>query len=570
MKLIPEVKYTEKTNRFKISGCKMEFPKGTDERVIKLSKKIPDGKTKVSATFTNGEKIEYKMNLSREKIEIEASNSEALFYALQTIRQIIKNGYCDASRIEDAPDFKVRGFYFDITRGRIPTLDTLKELVDNLSYCKINMLQLYVEHVFPFKEYDGVYQRTGYMTPEETRELDEYCYENYIELVPSLSCFGHLYELLSTEKYKHLCELENYKEQSIFWQQRMQHHTIDPSNEESFEVIKSLIDQYAPLFRSDKFNICGDETFDLCTGRNKGKDKGRLYIDFVKKIIAHVKSKGKKPMMWADVATERTEYLPEIDSDVTLLSWRYDANPSPAMIHKVKAVGREQYVCPGISNWTSLIEITHVSIPNITKMAQYGYEAGAKGLLVTCWGDYGHLSPIYASMYGTLFAASKAWNVNTDEKRFEKSIDLLYYGYKGAGKIVKSLSRVHRVNYWYDLVCDYSNRMFNNDFMKAWNTPQPDVLNEAFNECEEIIPYLMATKWENERAREALLLVAEGVEYMIAMIMSKLTGEKLGVNHNDVTEWIKNFSRIYLSESKEGELAVFVKVFYELSEKYLK
>ena len=39
-------------------------------------------------------------------------------------------------------------------------------------------------------------------------ELDQYCLERGIELVPSLSCFGHLYKVLSSKGYSHLCELE--------------------------------------------------------------------------------------------------------------------------------------------------------------------------------------------------------------------------------------------------------------------------------------------------------------------------------------------------------------------------
>ena len=35
------------------------------------------------------------------------------------------------------------------------------------------------------------------------------------------------------------------------------------------------------------------------------------------------------------------------------------------------------------------MELTHRSIPNIAKMADFGYEANAKGMLTTCWGDYG-------------------------------------------------------------------------------------------------------------------------------------------------------------------------------------
>lgn len=566
MKLIPEVKERKQGTRTEISGCEFKFPANCDERLIKASKKVPAGKTVVNVLI-NGEKgEEYKISFENE-ITIEASSTKGAFYAIQTMRQIVKNGYYDVKEIVDSPDFEARGFYFDITRGRVPTLETLKKLVDNLAYYKNNMLQLYVEHVFPFKEYDGIYQRTGYMTPEETIELDKYCQENFVELVPSLSCFGHLYELLQNN-YKELCEYENYDPQTIYWCERMGHHTIDVSNPRSIELIKSLIDQYSPLFTSGKFNICCDETFDLCNGRNKGKDKAIEYVNFVKKIIAHIKSKGKQPMMWGDIISKHSELIPELDDDLIYLSWGYSPNESPDAINKVKEAGKQQYVCPGLNNWASLMELTQRSIPNITRMAEFGYEANALGMLTTCWGDYGHTSPLEACMYGLIYSCAKSWNVNASYDNFDNCIDYLHYGYDGAAQLIKKLSESHKANYWYDLCVHYSNTKFNNQLMRA-NTPDPDMLNQGFSECEELIPYFMATKWENENARETMLIVAQGIEYMIAILMSIKCGEKCGVNLKDVETWLKDYSNIYLKESKMGELKDFISVMYQLANKYL-
>jgi len=568
MKLIPEVKEKIQGERIEIKGYTFILPNDCDDRIVCLSKKAPQGDTKVTVNIGDGEGDAYTITFG-DTVVVDAKSVKGAFYAIQTLRQIATNGYCDAKEIKDEPDFEVRGFYYDITRGRIPTLDSLKKLVDTLAYHKINMLQLYVEHVFPFKEYDGINQRTGYITAEETRELDKYCRENFVELVPSLSCFGHLYELLETEKYKHLCELPDYVPQTVFWQQRMAHHTIDPSNPESFEIIKSLIDQYMPLFTSDKFNICCDETFDLGKGRNVGKDVGELYVGFVKKVLDYVRSKGKKPMMWGDIINAHSELTDELGETV-FLSWGYSANVTPDTINKLSEAGKEQYVCPGCSNWTSLIEMVQVSIPNIYKMTKFGFEAGARGVLNTCWGDYGHISPIYACMYSIIYGAARAWNAQCEYENYGEAMDLLYYGAEGASKMVTSLANAYRSCYWYELVCDYSNRMFKNDLMQAWNKSLPDALNEAFAEVEEIIPYLMAQEWRNYDAWEAILSVAKGTEIMIAMLMSMQTGEKMGVNASDAEEWLKEFSKIYLKESKKGELQDFIKVMYELSDRYLK
>lgn len=569
MLLIPEVKSQKKGEKRLITGCTFVFPENVDERVVALSKKVPVGSTAVELEILEKGTEDYKILFS-DTIKVVASSQRAAFYAIQTLRQIVKNGYYDVEEIEDAPDFEARGFYYDITRGRVQRLETLKKLVDDMAYYKLNMLQLYVEHTFPFKEYDGIYQKFDYMTPEETIELDKYCKENFVELVPSLSCFGHLYELLQSEKYKKYCELENYEPQAIYWAERMAHHTIDVSNPQSIEIIKSLIDQYSPLFTSDKFNICCDETFDLGNGKNAGKDKGRLYVDFVKQVIAHVKSKGKVAMMWGDVINQHPELISEFDDDVIFMSWGYSPNEKPDMVYKFRDAKRPQYVCPGVSNWTSLIEMPHSSVPNITKMTEYGYESGAVGVLNTCWGDYGQISPIQACMYGMIYGAHRSWRATSECPYFDKAIDLLHYGYDGAADIVKKIASAHKCCYWYSLLVKYSNEKFGNDRMKLWHEPDPDQYNVAFSEIEDVIPYLMGTTWENESARKALLVVAEGVELMIAMLMSRTTGERLGVNLADAEEWLKKYKEIYLEESKMGELKEFVLVFYALAQKYLK
>ena len=565
MLLIPSVKEIKAGEKREIKGCTFVFPENCDQRIVNLTKKVPSGDTVVEISYGECGCEAYKI-IFGDKIKIEARGVKGAFYAVQTLRQIVKNGYCDAEEISDNPDFEIRGFYLDITRGRIPTVKTLKELIDNLAYYKTNMLQLYVEHVFPFKEYDGIYQRTGYITPDELKEIDAYCHENFIDFTPSLSCFGHLYELLESEKYKDLCELTNDEHKTHFWQRRMAHHTINPSDPRSIELIKSLIDQYMPCFTSNYFNICCDETFDLGKGKNAGKDPAVLYTEFVKQIVDYIRSKGKIPMMWGDVI----EHIEPLGDNVIFLNWGYSPNEKPDKIYNLANAKKTQFVCPGVSGWTTLCERIKESVPNITKMAKYGHEVGAKGFLNTCWGDYGHIVPIEACMYGTTFGCAKAWNEGDSYENFDEAMDLLFYGYKGGANFVKTIDKAHRSTYWYELVCDYSNKIFGGEIMRAWRVASTEELHEAFYELEDIIPYLQGTKWENEGAREALSVVAEGTQYMISMLFSRATGERLGVIFADVEEWIKKYSALYLDESKDGELAEFVKVFYSLANTYIK
>ena len=214
VKLIPNPKIIKKRDGL-LKGKTLKLADGiTDDRLIKAMKKLPFSEcgTNIEVQIGNEDNEAYILEIEPEKILIKAEGVRGAFYAIQTLRQLFCAENVPCCYIEDEPDFKYRGFYHDITRGKVPTVETLKRLIDDMAYYKLNSLQLYVEHTFEFKEYADSNDRTGYLTAEEIRELDSYCRMNFIEFIPSLASFGHLYELLNKYRFKHLRELEDFKE----------------------------------------------------------------------------------------------------------------------------------------------------------------------------------------------------------------------------------------------------------------------------------------------------------------------------------------------------------------------
>ena len=55
----------------------------------------------------------------------------------------------------------------DVSRGRVPSLQTLLDLVDKLADFKINEFQLYMEHTFAYRNYEPVWRGWGALTGEE-------------------------------------------------------------------------------------------------------------------------------------------------------------------------------------------------------------------------------------------------------------------------------------------------------------------------------------------------------------------------------------------------------------------
>ena len=94
----------------------------------------------------------------------------------------------------------------DISRCKVPTMDTLRGLVRLLARLRYNQLQLYTEHTFAFRDHETVWREASPLTAKEVQEIDQLCIENGIELVPNFNSFGHFERWLRHEPYKHLAE----------------------------------------------------------------------------------------------------------------------------------------------------------------------------------------------------------------------------------------------------------------------------------------------------------------------------------------------------------------------------
>lgn len=267
----------------------------------------------------------YVLDIAEDSITLTGEEA-GLWYGMQTLRQILEqNGaILPCLHIEDAPDLPNRGYYFDCTRGRIPTMDWLKKLVDRMAYYKLNQLQLYIEHTYLFRGMTELWRDDTPLTAAEIMELDRYCLERGVELVPSLSSFGHLYKLLSTREYAHLCELEDSEKQPFSVRGRMAHHTINPADPESLVLIKKMIGEFMELFSSRQFNFCADETFDLGRGKSRAlveeKGKDHVYIGYIRELARFLIENGRRPMFWGDIIWGFPEMIKEMPEETICLN----------------------------------------------------------------------------------------------------------------------------------------------------------------------------------------------------------------------------------------------------------
>ncbi len=363
----------------------------------------------------------YEIIIDTCNITIKAASDEALFYGKQTLKQII--AYHNITKedipcmvINDEPDFKKRGFMLDISRNKVPTMESLFSLVDILASFKINEFQLYTEHTFAYKNHKEVWKDASPMTPKQIKFLETYCKSKFIDLVPNQNSFGHMENWLNNEKYLPLAECPDYCK--TIWGKRRR-HTLDPQNPGSFALVKELYAELLPNFSSKYFNIGCDETVELGVGKSKKickkRGKGVVYLDFVKKLNDEVNKHGKIAMFWGDIIIKHPELLDRVPKNMIALEWGYSSEfPFNERLPKYKKAGLDFYVCPGTSSWNSIIGRNQTGFKNQKIAAKEGLKNGALGYLNTSWGDRGYWQPLSVTMPTIITGSAYAWNSNSN------------------------------------------------------------------------------------------------------------------------------------------------------------
>lgn len=365
----------------------------------------------------------YRLTIGERGIRIEAHDLAAAFYGIQTLIQLLQQfgPHLPALEIDDWPDLPARGVLLDISRDKVPTMETLYGLVDLLASWKINQLQLYTEHTFAYCNHPLVWASASPMTAEQILALDAYCRKRYIDLVPNQSCFGHMHRWFKHERYRPLAESPGgfidpwgNKHNAPF--------SLDPTNPGSLKLVRGLFAELLPNFTSTSVNVNCDETFDLGQGRSRGvceeKGPGRVYLDFLLEIHRLVQSHGRTMQYWGDIIGHYPELLANLPLEAIALEWGYEADhPFDKRTKAFAAAGIPFYVCPGTSSWLSLGGRTDNCVENIRNAVQNGLKHGAIGILTTDWGDLGHWQQFPISYLGWAYGAALGWG-------YERNVDL--------------------------------------------------------------------------------------------------------------------------------------------------
>ena len=136
----------------------------------------------------------YALAVEKGGVTLAARTVPGLRYGITTLAQIAADRTTlPGMIIRDWPSLRYRGVQQDISRGQVPTPETLKRLADVLAEGKMNQLELYIEHVYKYKAFPRHLAPGGIGPGGVASELALHAARQGVEVHPLLQVLGHSY-----------------------------------------------------------------------------------------------------------------------------------------------------------------------------------------------------------------------------------------------------------------------------------------------------------------------------------------------------------------------------------------
>lgn len=302
----------------------------------------------------------YSMDVSPEKISIRANSPAGLFYATQTLVQLLPpsvEGKTKISNVKyeipavtivDSPRFGWRGIMLDVSRHFF-SKEYVKEFIDQIARYKYNRLHLHltddqgwrveikslpkltqvgawrVPRTGTFGSHDAPKPGEkatdgGFYTHEDIKEIVQHAKDRFIEIIPEIDVPGHSMAALAAYP-----ELSVSKDTSVrvnpgsnfatwYGRGKFEMHidnTLNPTDEKVYQFLDKVFTEIAMLFPYEYIHMGGDECYkgyweknpqvQAFMKKNNMKDGHDLQSYFSKRVNQIILSKKKKAIGWDEI-----------------------------------------------------------------------------------------------------------------------------------------------------------------------------------------------------------------------------------------------------------------------------
>ncbi len=233
----------------------------------------------------------YFLEISENKIVITSKDEAGLFYAFQTLDQLIIDANeqmvnLPMCKIKDYPMLTYRAVHLDMKHHR-EKLSYYYSLIDKLASYKINAIIAELEDKLQYPSQPEVGSEDA-LTTAEWQELSKYALDRHIKISPLIQGLGHASFVLKHDKYKHLRD-----DPESDW-------AFNPLNPETYDLQFDLYKDALAALPDGKFlHVGGDEVH--TTGRNSGKTSLELQLIWLNKVCKFAEEHNRIPIFWDDM-----------------------------------------------------------------------------------------------------------------------------------------------------------------------------------------------------------------------------------------------------------------------------
>jgi hexosaminidase len=379
----------------------------------------------------------YSLSITSNALKIDANTSAGLYYAVQTIRQLIKGQGAAAVlptvTIKDNPVLPFRGVMMDFAHGGLLTVAEIKKQLDFLARYKANQYYFYNEVSIKMEGYPTLNYGANY-TKENIKNIIAYGKERHVDIIPFVAMYGHLHELIRNEKYASLA-IGKYG------------HEIDPANPQVNVLMKDWIKQYTQLFESPFIHVGFDETWETKqiserAGQQKIDPEG-LFIKQLTFISNELKQYGKTVLAWTDMTNFYPDILARFPKEVIPVIWEYTPDTA-AINHYLRPVLKEQrsfFIQSAVSGWGHVYPNTNYTSDNINLCLEAGMVNNTLGFITSVWTD--PVEPFVRSSWLFMaYGCIGAWQGKVPDKNtFTTDYSLVEYA-SIAGDMQKAITAI--------------------------------------------------------------------------------------------------------------------------------
>jgi hexosaminidase len=294
----------------------------------------------------------YRLEISSEKITINATSDLGALHALETLLQMLQNNstsyYFPTAVIEDSPRFSWRGLMIDAARHFQP-VEVIKRNLDAMAAVKMNVFHWHLVDDqgwrIEMKKSPKLSQLAsdgGFYTQEEIKNIVKYADERGILVVPEIDVPGHASAILTAYPEIGSHKKDDKTTYGIERNAGIFRPTLDPSNPKTYQLLSDIFDEVCPLFSGKYFHIGGDENegkdWDANPEIQEFKKKNKLATNhdlqtyFTMQLIPMLKKHNKELMGWEEIMTKN------MSKEAIIHSWKGSNEGVPAGQSLVNAV----------------------------------------------------------------------------------------------------------------------------------------------------------------------------------------------------------------------------------------